>query len=145
VAHGCCGFFHPARKTNFPNKYFSEIIFQHILLCKHTNQPRLANNTHEETAMTAVALFGAGRIGKIHAANLAAQPGARLKYVVDTHQPSAQELAAQYGASVSDIDSALADPEVGAVVIASSTDTHADLILRAARMARPSSAKSRWT
>lgn len=82
--------------------------------------------------MTAVALFGAGRIGKIHAANLAAQPGARLKYVVDTHQPSAQELAAQYGASVSDIDSALADPEVGAVVIASSTDTHADLILRAA-------------
>jgi predicted dehydrogenase len=47
----------------------------------------LANNTHEETAMTAVALFGAGRIGKIHAANLAAQPGARLKYVVDTHQP----------------------------------------------------------
>jgi myo-inositol 2-dehydrogenase/D-chiro-inositol 1-dehydrogenase len=91
--------------------------------------------------MTAVALFGAGRIGKIHAANLAAQPGARLKYVVDTHQPSAQELAAQYGASVSDIDSALADPEVGAVVIASSTDTHADLILRAARMARPSSAR----
>ena len=82
--------------------------------------------------MTAVALFGAGRIGKIHAANLAAQPGARLKYVVDTHQPSAQALAAQYGASVSDIDSALADPEVGAVVIASSTDTHADLILRAA-------------
>lgn len=82
--------------------------------------------------MTAVALFGAGRIGKIHAANLAAQPGARLKYVVDTHQPSAQELAAQYGASVCDIDSALADPEVGAVVIASSTDTHADLILRAA-------------
>jgi myo-inositol 2-dehydrogenase / D-chiro-inositol 1-dehydrogenase len=82
--------------------------------------------------MTAVALFGAGRIGKIHAANLAAQPGARLKYVVDTHQPSAQELAAHYGASVTDIDSALADPEVGAVVIASSTDTHADLILRAA-------------
>lgn len=82
--------------------------------------------------MTAVALFGAGRIGKIHAANLAAQPGARLKYVVDTHQPSAQQLAAQYGASVTDIDSALADPEVGAVVIASSTDTHADLILRAA-------------
>jgi myo-inositol 2-dehydrogenase/D-chiro-inositol 1-dehydrogenase len=37
----------------------------------------LANNTHKETAMTAVALFGAGRIGKIHAANLAAQPGAR--------------------------------------------------------------------
>lgn len=82
--------------------------------------------------MTAVALFGAGRIGKIHAANLAAQPGTRLKYVVDTHQPSAQELAAHYGASVTDIDSALADPEVGAVVIASSTDTHADLILRAA-------------
>ena len=33
--------------------------------------------------MTEVALFGAGRIGKIHAGNLARQPGVKLKYVVD--------------------------------------------------------------
>lgn len=82
--------------------------------------------------MIEVALFGAGRIGKIHAANLFAHQGVRLKYVVDTHAPSAQALAEQYGATVSDTDTALGDSSVGAVVIASSTDTHAELILRAA-------------
>ena len=35
--------------------------------------------------MIEVALFGAGRIGKIHAANLAAQPGVQFKYVVDVN------------------------------------------------------------
>ena len=33
--------------------------------------------------MIDVALFGAGRIGKIHAGNLARESGARLKYVID--------------------------------------------------------------
>jgi hypothetical protein len=33
--------------------------------------------------MIDVALFGAGRIGTIHAGNLAKEAGARLKYVVD--------------------------------------------------------------
>lgn len=82
--------------------------------------------------MIEVALFGAGRIGKIHAGNLAAQPGVRLKYVVDVHAPSASELAAKYGATVTTPEAALADPSIAAVVIAASTDTHADLILRAA-------------
>jgi predicted dehydrogenase len=36
-----------------------------------------------------VAVFGAGRIGKIHAANLAKQPGVRLKYVVDVNKEAA--------------------------------------------------------
>jgi len=82
--------------------------------------------------MIEVALFGAGRIGKIHAGNLALQPGVRLKYVVDVHEPAARELAARYGASVSSSEAALTDPAIGAVVIAASTDTHADLILQAA-------------
>jgi myo-inositol 2-dehydrogenase/D-chiro-inositol 1-dehydrogenase len=33
--------------------------------------------------MIDVALFGAGRIGSIHAGNIARQPGVRLTYVVD--------------------------------------------------------------
>jgi myo-inositol 2-dehydrogenase / D-chiro-inositol 1-dehydrogenase len=82
--------------------------------------------------MIEAALFGAGRIGKIHAANLARQPGVRLKYVVDVHAESAQALAQLHGASVSSVEAALADPAVRAVLIASSTDTHADLIVRAA-------------
>lgn len=79
-----------------------------------------------------VALFGAGRIGKIHAANLAAQPGVKLKYVVDVSASAASELAQKHGATVVDVDVALRDSAVSAVVIASSTDTHADLIIRAA-------------
>lgn len=79
-----------------------------------------------------VALFGAGRIGKIHAGNLARHPHTRLRYVVDVQQPSAEALAVQHGATVAGIDEALADAGVAAVVIGSSTDTHADLIMRAA-------------
>lgn len=79
-----------------------------------------------------VALFGAGRIGKIHAGNLARHPHTQLRYVVDVHQPSADALAAQHGATVAGVDEALADADVAAVVIGSSTDTHADLIMRAA-------------
>jgi len=81
--------------------------------------------------MTDLALIGAGRIGKIHGANLARQPGVRLRYVCDAVPAAAEELAAKLGATVCDLDRAFAQ-DVQAVVIASSTDTHADLILRAA-------------
>lgn len=84
------------------------------------------------TERMGVALFGAGRIGKIHAGNLARHPHAQLRYVVDVHRPSAEALAARHGATVAGMEQALADPGVAAVVIGSSTDTHADLIVRAA-------------
>ncbi len=42
-------------------------------------------------------------------------------------------LAAQLGAQVATAEAALADKAVGAVVIGSSTDTHADLITRSAQ------------
>jgi myo-inositol 2-dehydrogenase/D-chiro-inositol 1-dehydrogenase len=83
--------------------------------------------------MIQVCQFGAGRIGSIHAANLAAHPGARLRYVVDVDAAAAAALAQRHGAEVTDQATALRDPEVGMVVIASSTDTHADLILAAAQ------------
>jgi myo-inositol 2-dehydrogenase/D-chiro-inositol 1-dehydrogenase len=82
--------------------------------------------------MIDVALFGAGRIGKIHAGNLVRQTGITLKYVVDVDQGAAAALATAHGATTAQADTAFADPSVKAVVIASSTDTHADLILRAA-------------
>jgi len=83
--------------------------------------------------MITFAQFGAGRIGAIHAANLAAAGGARLRYVVDVNPAAAQALAAKYGAQVVDPATALKDPEVDAVIIASSTDTHADLAIAAAK------------
>ena len=84
--------------------------------------------------MMEVALFGAGRIGKIHAGNVARQPGVELRYVVDVDGAAAAALAAaaRRAGGVS-AEAALADKAVGAVVIGSSTDTHADLITRAAR------------
>src|SRR6516165_3364046 len=77
--------------------------------------------------------FGAGRIGAIHASNVAAHPEARLNTIVDTDRAAAQRLAERYGAVLCDQAEALADPAIDAVLIASSTDTHADLVEAAAR------------
>lgn len=83
--------------------------------------------------MITFAQFGAGRIGAIHAANLAASGQARLRYVVDVNQSAATTLAQKYGARFANLGTALGDPEVDAVIIASSTDTHADLVIAAAK------------
>ena len=82
--------------------------------------------------MKHVALFGAGRIGRIHAANIAALPGVRLKYICDPVPDSAQALAALHGAQVATIEQVYADPDIDVVAVASPTDTHSDLITRAA-------------
>jgi myo-inositol 2-dehydrogenase/D-chiro-inositol 1-dehydrogenase len=84
--------------------------------------------------MLKICQFGAGRIGAIHAENVARHPRAKLAYVVDVAAAARDALAAKHGAIPLDApDRALADPEVGAVIIASSTPTHVDLILRSAR------------
>lgn len=83
--------------------------------------------------MHQVALIGAGRIGRLHAANIAAEPRLTLAAVVDPFADAAQELAGTYGASVAALDTVLADPSIAGVVVASSTDTHLDYSLRAAQ------------
>src|SRR5690349_1099653 len=83
--------------------------------------------------MLKFALFGAGRIGDIHAGNVAQHGGAELAFIADVHRPAAEALAAKTGAKVADVETALADPSVKAVIIASSTDTHASLIEASAK------------
>jgi myo-inositol 2-dehydrogenase/D-chiro-inositol 1-dehydrogenase len=83
--------------------------------------------------MLRFAQFGAGRIGAIHAANLAALPQTQLLHVIDVNGDAARALATRHGAQVSEVGAALRDPNVDAVIIASSTDTHADLAIAAAR------------
>ncbi len=83
--------------------------------------------------MINICQFGAGRIGAIHAGNIARHPDARLQMIVDVDRAAAESLAGRYGAAIGDQAAALADSAVDAVVIASSTDTHADLIEAAAR------------
>jgi myo-inositol 2-dehydrogenase/D-chiro-inositol 1-dehydrogenase len=81
--------------------------------------------------MHKIALVGAGRIGRIHAANVAAHPELELAYVVDPIADAAKQLAESYGAKTADLAGALGDASVGGVIIASSTDTHLDFSLRA--------------
>ena len=82
--------------------------------------------------MTGVAVFGAGRIGAVHAKNLQTHPAAQVRYVVDVDAAAAAELASRCGARVASAGDALADKAVTAVVIATSTDTHTGLIKAAA-------------
>jgi myo-inositol 2-dehydrogenase/D-chiro-inositol 1-dehydrogenase len=82
--------------------------------------------------MINLCLFGAGRIGKIHADNVAKNKQVDIRYVVDAYQPAADELAKRYDAKVVSVEEALADPEIQGVIIASSTNTHADLMEQSA-------------
>ncbi|RLQ21738.1 inositol 2-dehydrogenase [Seongchinamella sediminis] len=77
---------------------------------------------------TGICLIGAGRIGTIHADNIADEPSARILYVVDADEAAATSLAKRCGAKVSRLEQALGDPAVDAVLIASSTDTHVELM-----------------
>src|SRR3546814_20293748 len=93
--------------------------------------------------MLNIALIGAGRIGRIHAANLANEPRLRLSHVVDAMPDAAADVAAATGATVATLETVLADPDIAGVVIASATDTHLDYSVRAITAAKPCSAKSR--
>ncbi|MBC7811663.1 MAG: inositol 2-dehydrogenase [Burkholderiales bacterium] len=83
-----------------------------------------------------IGIIGAGRIGRIHAENIATQvQGASAFAIADTHLPAAQETAAKLGIpNVSDTHrDMLANPDVHAVAICSITDTHAQYIIEAAQ------------
>ena len=81
---------------------------------------------------TRFCLIGAGRIGRIHAGNIAVHPDAELSYIVDVDAAAAAAVGALTGAEVVEIGTALRDPALDAVVIATSTDTHLALIERCA-------------
>ncbi len=81
-------------------------------------------------------LIGCGRIGRIHAANVARHtPRAVLAVVCDADRQAAEAVAAPLGvARVTDrAEEVLCDRALEAVIIASPTDTHADYIAQAAR------------
>lgn len=83
--------------------------------------------------MLQFALLGAGRIGAMHARNLAAHPKASLAYVYDINPTAAQAVAARSGATaIGDVAAVFTDRSVDAVLIASSTDTHIDFLSAAA-------------
>jgi myo-inositol 2-dehydrogenase/D-chiro-inositol 1-dehydrogenase len=82
-----------------------------------------------------VGVIGAGRIGKLHAGHLVYRvPEANVVAVADIVAEAAQECAARLGIplAVQDHRTLLERDDVQAVVICSSTDTHAGLIAEAA-------------
>lgn len=78
--------------------------------------------------MLKVGLLGAGRIGQVHAVNIAGNLRSTLVAVADVYPQAAETLAVKYGAEARSVDDVLNDPDIDAVLIASSTDTHSDLI-----------------
>jgi myo-inositol 2-dehydrogenase/D-chiro-inositol 1-dehydrogenase len=83
--------------------------------------------------MRRFALLGAGFIGSVHAASLANHPRVDFVLVYDIDSARAERVAEQYGAQATDNLGTAFDPDyIDAVFIASSTDTHADHLRRAA-------------
>ncbi|MFZ3582777.1 inositol 2-dehydrogenase [Loktanella sp. DJP18] len=79
------------------------------------------------------AVLGAGRIGQVHANAIASVPGARLTAIADPVAEASRRVADLHGCDIRDIDTILASDDIDAVVICTPTDTHADLIERAAK------------
>ena len=90
--------------------------------------PRFAPNSLRKVDPMKVALFGAGRIGKVHAASIKMDPRSELVAVTDVMTEAAEALAHEHGIAARGADEILADPGIDAILIASSTNTHADLI-----------------
>jgi len=76
-----------------------------------------------------IAIFGVGRIGKIHLKNLLRFPGVSVVAVADTHYP-AEEFKKEFKDVFfsSKPDEVLAMPEVEAVLICTPTSSHAPMI-----------------
>ena len=84
--------------------------------------------------MLSVGLIGAGRIGTFHAQVVAERvPNAQLIAVADPRPEAAEALAARFGTQAfTDPVQLINDPTVEAVLIAASSEAHADLIVAAA-------------
>ncbi len=83
-----------------------------------------------------VGLIGAGRIGQLHADNVAARlPEFKLAAVADVQRSAAEAVAAKHGLTTvaTDYRHVLDLPDVDAVLICSATDTHAAISQDAAQ------------
>jgi myo-inositol 2-dehydrogenase / D-chiro-inositol 1-dehydrogenase len=83
--------------------------------------------------MIGIALMGAGRMARVHATAIRAA-GGRLATVYDVVESAAKSLAADANASAAgSVEEALHHPDVDAVLVATSSDTHVDCIIQAVK------------
>jgi myo-inositol 2-dehydrogenase/D-chiro-inositol 1-dehydrogenase len=88
--------------------------------------------------MIRIAVLGCGRIGVMHANNISAHPRATLAGVYDIYAPAAEAVSAKTGAQVyPSAEAVFAAKDVDAVLIATATDTHADLLEMAVAARKP--------
>lgn len=83
-----------------------------------------------------VGIIGAGRIGSLHAKSIAySVPTAKVVGITDVFAENAQKVAKELNILkiYKDYKEMLADSEIDAVLICSSTDTHADIAIEAAQ------------
>jgi myo-inositol 2-dehydrogenase/D-chiro-inositol 1-dehydrogenase len=81
-------------------------------------------------------IIGAGRIGRLHAEHLVHRiSGAEVRMISDIRLDAAEQCASELGVAKAEADyrKVLEDKEIEAVVICSSTDTHAGIIAEAAQ------------
>ncbi len=83
-----------------------------------------------------IGIIGAGRIGKVHMQSITYNvPTAKVLGITDVFKDGLQELAYKYGIEkvYEDYKEMLADKDIDAVLVCSSTDTHADISIEAAK------------
>lgn len=84
-----------------------------------------------------VGLIGTGRIGQVHAKSLSALEGTTLARIADLDVASAEATAEKYGASVCSPEDMFSMGGVDAVVVASPTQTHVDMISQSVQAGLP--------
>ncbi len=80
-----------------------------------------------------IGLIGAGRIGEIHAKNIFQTKNAKLIAISDINTERAKILSEEFNAKVLSADEIIQNSEIDAVLICSSTDTHLNYIIEAAK------------
>lgn len=88
--------------------------------------------------MVKIAVLGCGRIGRMHAENIHAHPRAALAGVFDIVDAASNAVAGQLGVPKYDSAEAIfSSPDIDAILIATSTPTHADFIEQAVAVGKP--------
>lgn len=88
--------------------------------------------------MLRIAVLGCGRIGRMHAENIHAHPRASLAGVFDVVEQSAREVSEKLGVTAfASAEDVFASADVDAVLIATSTPTHADFIEQSVSSRKP--------
>ena len=88
--------------------------------------------------MLRIGVLGCGRIGAMHCDTIVASEGAKLAAVYDLHRPAAEAASARHDVPIApSIEAVLQDDDVDAILVATATDTHADLIEAAVEVGKP--------